>query len=521
MEIAIEKSCRVCLLTAQRLVSVFEERGGRPISELIKEISGVTIESHDSLSKKICIECESKTLDFHEFRQLCIDSDETVRYNLMLADDGCESSENMDVISDETLKKADEDDSLVEEYFIEDVSVEQNEYLDEEVNSEYDEQYSKAEDTHIYANVQSSDEDCFDDKKNTVVIQRVDTRISTANSIVLEPSEDLAEKMRIAHFAKEQQKKHKCPHCDKFFMFPSKGMIKENTCMHSVINLHLILVNRHVLAVHKNSSQQRRDIKKNHNCNICGKAFVSQFKVRRHMVVHDTELKMGLQKNWSRNYFLCEACNKKFHTQASFDRHKLICGLLQKSLIDRPSDHEYFCVICALIFPTHDEMVEHMKSHTSSASGQPHVCIICPNVSLQINEMIRHGKYHEENVTYRCCVCQKMYPNGEEIVTHLLRHKEYKPFSCRECGRSFFDKYKLRQHLNTHDPNIAKNFVCEFCQRAFAAQDYLNCHVRRRHSDVKPFLCNFCSKSFAFIHDLNLHVSNHTGKFNFDKNLNR
>ena len=226
------------------------------------------------------------------------------------------------------------------------------------------------------------------------------------------------------------------------------------------------------------------------------------------MVVHDSELKLGLQKNWSRNYFLCEMCNKKFHTQTTFDRHKLICDLLRKSLIERSDDHEYFCVICAQIFLSHDDMVDHMKSHPHTN----HHCVMCPDVNYSLSDMIRHGKNHEENVTYRCCVCQKTYPNGDEIVTHLLRHKEYKPFSCRECGKSFFDKYKLRQHLNTHDPNVPKNFICEFCQRAFAAQDYLNCHIRRKHSESKPYQCDFCPKSFAFLHDLNLHLSIHTGK---------
>lgn len=226
------------------------------------------------------------------------------------------------------------------------------------------------------------------------------------------------------------------------------------------------------------------------------------------MVVHNTELKMGLQKNWSRNYFLCEACDKKFHTQTSFDRHMLICELLQKSTIERAEDHSYLCCICSRDFNSHDEMVEHMKSHPQTE----HTCILCNDVTFSLIDMIRHGKYHEENVTYQCCVCQKSYPNGEEIVTHMLRHKEYKPFTCSECGKAFFDKYKLRQHYNTHDPNVPKNYVCDICNRAFAAQDYLNCHIRRKHADTKPFQCSFCPKAFAFIHDLNLHSSNHTGE---------
>lgn len=235
MDITIENSCRCCLmsLSAHTVVGIFEEYDGRPISELIKEISGVHIESSDLLSKKVCSDCESKTLEFHAFRQLCIDSDDTVRYNLLLSDD---SDFNDPIISDETLKKVD-DESHVEEYFIEDDSVEHTNYKQE--NIEYEEQFAKDDGNladHIFANIETSDEDSdFDknivviekvdmEKKNSVVIERVDTRLSTANSLVFEPGEDLTEKMRLAHFAKEQQKKHKCPHCDKYFMFPSKGM---------------------------------------------------------------------------------------------------------------------------------------------------------------------------------------------------------------------------------------------------------------------------------------------------------
>lgn len=488
------------MISSCTLVSIFEEHEGRQISELITVLSGVKIENSDLLSKKICKECELKALELYAFRQLCIDSDETVRYNLMLADD--DDSESNEIIADETLKAEGPIESLdqIEEYFVEDDGESEYQQHDEQ-HLEYDELFvndsgEEINDGHhqVIGKFEAIEEDeTFDEKpesKHSVMIERFDSKRSNAANSVNLPTDELTKKMREAHFAKEHQKKHKCPHCDKFFMFPSK-------------------VARHVNAVHKNLEEPKKSIRKNHHCNICGKAFVSMFKVRRHMVVHDTELKMGLQKNWSRNYFLCEACNKKFHTKSTFDRHMLICELLQKSTIERPDDHEYFCVICAHIFSTHDEMIDHIKTHLPNETS---TCVMCPDVTYQLSDMIRHGKYHEENVTYRCCVCMKCYPNGEEIVTHLLRHKEYKPFHCDFCDRAFFDKYKLRQHRNTHDPNIPKNFICSVCDRAFAAQDYLNCHIRRKHSDVKPYKCAFCPKSFAFLHDLNLHSSIHTGK---------
>jgi hypothetical protein len=36
--------------------------------------------------------------------------------------------------------------------------------------------------------------------------------------------DEVAQKMKAAHLAKEQLKKHKCPYCEKTFMFPSKGI---------------------------------------------------------------------------------------------------------------------------------------------------------------------------------------------------------------------------------------------------------------------------------------------------------
>ena len=228
------------------------------------------------------------------------------------------------------------------------------------------------------------------------------------------------------------------------------------------------------------------------------------------MVVHDTELKTGLQKNWSRNYFLCETCNRKFHTQTTFDRHILICDLLLKSTIGRPENYQFTCVICSELFFDHEEMVDHMKNLHDQHTD--HNCQMCPFTG-SLNEIIKHGRYHEENVTYRCCICDKIFPNGDEIIVHLLRHAEYKPFECNQpgCNKTFFDKYKMKQHILTHDPNAKKNYICEFCQRSFAQLDYLNCHIRRKHSSVKPYSCSYCPKQFAFLHDLNLHSANHTG----------
>ncbi|XP_070495595.1 zinc finger protein 808-like isoform X2 [Chironomus tepperi] len=453
-----DNSCRICMAENTKLESIFDQHNDRQISEIIMEISGIKIEETDSLSKKICEDCRTKVIDFSAFRQLCIDTDDTVRYNILLAE--------------QTESLVEVDDHVIEEninQYEEECFIEENIDISQDGNTEYME------------TLVNDDEESSDKITEAIILEESSQDINN----------ELTQKMREAHYAKEQLKKHKCPFCTKSFLFPSK-------------------VTRHVAAVHKNLNEPKKNIKKNHTCPICGKAFVSQFKVRRHMVVHDTELKTGLQKNWSRNYFLCETCNRKFHTQTTFDRHILICDLLLRSTLGRPENYQFICVICSELFFDHDEMADHMKNlHDQHAD---HTCQLC-SFTGSLQEIIKHGRYHEENVTYHCCICEKTFPNGDEIIMHLLRHAEYKPFECSQpgCNKTFFDKYKLKQHIQTHDPNAKKNFICEFCQRSFAQLDYLNCHIRRKHSSVKPYSCSYCPKQFAFLHDLNLHSANHTG----------
>lgn len=208
MDLTIELSCRICMLSSDNLTSIFKQHEGRSISELISDFSGVQIEISDSLSQKICKECFEKAVELHAFRQLCIDSDDTVRFNILLAD-SCDSViEAHEGVSDKLLLKADEMSTIEEEYFVQE---------DEEGHTEYDEIF---EEDQFIDEVESSE----DSQQRTVLIERVDAKTTASNSEIynMETSE-LTAKMREAHFAREQLKKHKCPHCDKFFKFPSKG----------------------------------------------------------------------------------------------------------------------------------------------------------------------------------------------------------------------------------------------------------------------------------------------------------
>ena len=209
LRIEILNSCRLCMLSTSNLDGIFKtfEDEGRPISEIITEFSGIEIDANDSLSKKICTQCISSVAKVLEFKQLCIDSDETVRYNLLLADSQ----------PDERNKDQDEM-SHIEEYFIED---------DESQNQvseplEYEELFIKD-------SIDQVDDDSTNDdsrqQEAPILIERVDTKSNNSVYFEVVDTNELTVAMKKAHYAKEQQKKHKCPHCEKAFKFPSKGLL--------------------------------------------------------------------------------------------------------------------------------------------------------------------------------------------------------------------------------------------------------------------------------------------------------
>jgi hypothetical protein len=183
------------------------------------EISGIKIEENDLLSKKICEDCRMKVIDFSAFRQLCIDTDDTVRYNILLA----EQTESLVDIDDQVVEENNitecEEECFIEEDI--DISQEDNsEYMEVLVN---DDDESNDKNTEAIVLEESSQD--INSKENEIVIERVDSRSNIRVNYVLESSDELTQKMREAHFAKEQLKKHKCPFCTKSFLFPSKGKI--------------------------------------------------------------------------------------------------------------------------------------------------------------------------------------------------------------------------------------------------------------------------------------------------------
>ncbi len=148
---------------------------------------------------------------------MCIDSDETVRYNLLLEENQKEEETIEENLQIEFSQELPEEETAVDEVIMEEIA-----YLDENES----ENAVISEDAVEYE-VYSLDSIDLINEEGPKEISEKSIEEKNQDYVVREFEFDsLTEKMRAAHFAKEQLKKHKCPYCEKSFLYPSKGKIR-------------------------------------------------------------------------------------------------------------------------------------------------------------------------------------------------------------------------------------------------------------------------------------------------------
>ncbi|XP_062043733.1 zinc finger protein PLAGL1 isoform X2 [Lepus europaeus] len=170
----------------------------------------------------------------------------------------------------------------------------------------------------------------------------------------------------------------------------------------------------------------------------CGKAFVSRYKLMRHMATHSPQKshqcahceKTFNRKDHLKNHlqthdpnkmaFGCEECGKKYHTMLGYKRHLALHAA---------SSGDLTCGVCALELGSTEVLLDHLKSH---AEEKPHT------------------------------------------VTKEKKHQ------CDHCERCFYTRKDVRRHLVVHTG--CKDFLCQFCAQRFGRKDHLTRHTKKTHS---------------------------------------
>lgn len=171
-------------------------------------------------------------------------------------------------------------------------------------------------------------------------------------------------------------------------------------------------------------------------CGICGKEFMHQYTLMRHLPTHTDE----------RN-FRCNQCGKAFRQMSTLSQHK----------------------------------ATHSKS-------RPYVCDLCQKTFSRVSTLISHKKTHTEEKQHQCYVCGKAFHQKGNLKNHMFTHTNERPYKCNICGRGFNQSSNLQCHkAKAHADGtllyqyVADKYKCNYCEQAFSRRAQLRQHEEYKH----------------------------------------
>ncbi|KAL4630661.1 zinc finger protein PLAGL2-like [Arapaima gigas] len=170
----------------------------------------------------------------------------------------------------------------------------------------------------------------------------------------------------------------------------------------------------------------------------CAKAFVSKYKLLRHMATHSP------QKNHQ-----CSFCEKMFHRKDHLKNH------LQTH---DPNKESFRCEECGKRYHTKLGYRRHAAMH--SATSGDLTCKVCLQGCESTAALLEHLRAH----------------SGKPAATGGLRERRH---PCTHCDRRFYTRKDVRRHLVVHTGR--KDFLCPHCAQRFGRKDHLTRHAKKSH----------------------------------------
>ena len=127
----------------------------------------------------------------------------------------------------------------------------------------------------------------------------------------------------------------------------------------------------------------------------------------------------------------------------------------------------------------------HLKYHHTLHSD---VCEIC---------------YHKEFISKNsfeliCYICMKSFKNKYRLKDHMNIHDpENNPYSCKVCDKGFTTKYVYERHIMQNHQDSSLNFACNKCDKSYISEQNLMRHVETKHTGKIENICNLCDKQFT------------------------
>ncbi|CAN9505017.1 unnamed protein product [Ophioblennius macclurei] len=162
----------------------------------------------------------------------------------------------------------------------------------------------------------------------------------------------------------------------------------------------------------------------------------------------------------------CEACGKAFRDVYHLNRHRL----------SHSDEKPYSCPICQQRFKRKDRMSYHVRSHQGGVE-KPYICPHCAKAFSRPDHLNSHVRQvHSTERPFKCTTCTSAFATRDRLRAHLIRHEEKVP--CHICGKLLSAAY-ITDHMRVH--NQSQHHACHLCNRSFTTLTYLRVHAQKHH----------------------------------------
>ena len=154
------------------------------------------------------------------------------------------------------------------------------------------------------------------------------------------------------------------------------------------------------------------NIKRKLECTTCGKAFIHEIHLRKHMLSHG------------------KIRGRNVSTKSCFKTD------LQKQSFSTSTEHNqsYQCTTCLKFFATKRTLQAHSIVHSR---GRNQTCTVRNKTCRRGNSSQGDMIHHTRNRRYHCDLCNSTFIRKQHLNKHILTHTGEKPFSCQSCGKRF------------------------------------------------------------------------------------
>ncbi|KXJ79227.1 hypothetical protein RP20_CCG001919 [Aedes albopictus] len=218
-------------------------------------------------------------------------------------------------------------------------------------------------------------------------------------------------------------------------------------------------------------------------CNICPKAYSSNY-----------SLKMHIKNCHTPKIYGCDLCDMSFRRRCELASHE--------ERHEREKNAGFYSVQAKQKAnaansndATDEKDIECASEPNSSASELQ--CAKCLTYWPNQNRLWLHYQAaHREK--FKCCLCTETFYYEVRLTKHmLLMHKQkdgsFKPLQCAECNKHFDKPIQFSRHMHLHK---AKNHKCAVCNQSFKYKIEMKTHELSHKTDGIIWECEVCKKVF-------------------------